>query len=122
MSDTEPFAAVLLVGAVVGLLAVLSARLTERIPVPAPLLVLVGAPPPGGARRRPAGGPPRPPHRADPGAGTVAGPRRSRRRRGGGARPAEPVGAAGRASGHGGPDQHPVQRRRAHGLVEVPGR
>jgi potassium/hydrogen antiporter len=43
MSDTEPFAAVLLVGAVVGLLAVLSARLTERIRVPAPLLVLVGA-------------------------------------------------------------------------------
>ncbi|MDX6300579.1 MAG: potassium/hydrogen antiporter [Nocardioidaceae bacterium] len=43
MSDTQPFAAVVLVGAVVGLLAVLSARLTERIRVPAPLLVLVGA-------------------------------------------------------------------------------
>src|SRR4051812_49441980 len=43
MSDTEPFAAVVLVGAVVGLLAVLSNRLTERIRVPSPLLVLVGA-------------------------------------------------------------------------------
>src|SRR3954451_1555932 len=43
MSDAQPFADVVLVGAVVGLLAVLSNRLTERIRVPAPLLVLVGA-------------------------------------------------------------------------------
>jgi len=43
MSDTLPFAALVLVVAVVGLLAVLSNRLTERIKVPAPLLVLVAA-------------------------------------------------------------------------------
>src|SRR4051794_41944084 len=43
MSDAQPFAAVVLVGAVVGLLAVLSNRLTERIRIPSPLLVLVGA-------------------------------------------------------------------------------
>src|SRR4051794_9889142 len=43
MSDAQPFAAVVLGGAVVGLLAVLSNRLTERIRIPSPLLVLVGA-------------------------------------------------------------------------------
>jgi cell volume regulation protein A len=43
MSHTSPFAALVLLVAVAGLLAVLSNRLTERIKVPAPLLVLVAA-------------------------------------------------------------------------------
>ncbi len=43
MSDTYPFARLILLIAVVGLLALLSNRLTERIKVPAPLLVLVAA-------------------------------------------------------------------------------
>jgi cell volume regulation protein A len=43
MSDTYPFARLVLLVAVVGLLALLSNRLTERIKVPAPLLVLVAA-------------------------------------------------------------------------------
>jgi cell volume regulation protein A len=43
MSDTSRFAALVLVVAVVGLLAVLSNRLTQRVRVPAPLLVLVAA-------------------------------------------------------------------------------
>ncbi len=43
MSDTSDFAVLVLLVAVVGLLAVLSNRLTERIKVPAPLLVLVAA-------------------------------------------------------------------------------
>ena len=43
MSDTYPFAVYLALVAAVGLAALLSNRLTERIRVPAPLLVLVGA-------------------------------------------------------------------------------
>jgi len=43
MSDTDTFATLLLLVATVGLLALLSNRLTERIRVPAPLLVLVAA-------------------------------------------------------------------------------
>jgi potassium/hydrogen antiporter len=43
VSDTQPFAGVVLLVAAVGLLALLSNRLTERIKVPAPLLVLVAA-------------------------------------------------------------------------------
>ena len=43
MPDTYPFAGLVLLVAVVGLLALLSNRLTERIKVPAPLLVLVAA-------------------------------------------------------------------------------
>src|SRR3954447_94625 len=43
MSDSYYFAALVLLIATVGLLAVLSNRLTERIHVPAPLLVLVAA-------------------------------------------------------------------------------
>ena len=43
MSDTYPFAGLLLLVAVVGVLALLSNRLTERIKIPAPLLVFVAA-------------------------------------------------------------------------------
>ena len=43
MSDTEPFALVVLLAAAVGLVAVLSNRLTERVKLPSPALVLVGA-------------------------------------------------------------------------------
>src|SRR4051812_46110476 len=43
MSDTYPFARLVLLVAAAGLLALLSSRLTERIRVPAPLLVLVAA-------------------------------------------------------------------------------
>jgi cell volume regulation protein A len=43
MADTYDFAGLVLLVAVVGLLAVLSNRLTEKIKVPAPLLVLVAA-------------------------------------------------------------------------------
>jgi potassium/hydrogen antiporter len=43
MSDTYPFAQLMLLVATVGLLALLSSRLTERIKIPAPLLVLVAA-------------------------------------------------------------------------------
>jgi cell volume regulation protein A len=43
VSDAQPFAALVLAVSVAGLLAVLSNRLTERIRVPAPLLVLVAA-------------------------------------------------------------------------------
>ncbi|HEV7211937.1 MAG TPA: cation:proton antiporter [Blastococcus sp.] len=43
MSDTYPFAGLVLLVAAVGLLALLSNRLTERIKVPTPLVVLVAA-------------------------------------------------------------------------------
>ena len=43
MSDTEPYAVLLLVAAVVGVAAVLSNRLSERIHVPAPALFLAAA-------------------------------------------------------------------------------
>ncbi len=43
MSDTEPFALILLFAAAVGLVAVLSNRLTERVKIPSPALVLIGA-------------------------------------------------------------------------------
>jgi cell volume regulation protein A len=43
VSDTYPFAGLVLLVAAVGLLALLANRLTERIKVPAPLLVLVAA-------------------------------------------------------------------------------
>src|SRR5664279_3099538 len=43
MSDTYPFAGLLLVVAAVGVLALLSNRLTERIKIPAPLQVFVAA-------------------------------------------------------------------------------
>src|SRR5664279_5389407 len=43
VADTGAFAVVVLIGAVVGLLAVLSNRLSERIHVPAPALFLVAA-------------------------------------------------------------------------------
>ena len=43
MSDTFPFARLVLLVAAAGLLALLSNRLTERIRIPAPLLVLVAA-------------------------------------------------------------------------------
>ena len=43
MTDTEPFALVVLLAAAVGLVAVLSNRLTERVKVPSPVLVLAGA-------------------------------------------------------------------------------
>jgi cell volume regulation protein A len=43
MTDVEPFAMLILAVAGVGLLAVLSNRLTERVRVPAPLLFLVGS-------------------------------------------------------------------------------
>ena len=43
MTDTEPFALVVLLTAAVGLVAVLSSRLTERVRLPSPALVLAGA-------------------------------------------------------------------------------
>ena len=43
MTDAEPFALVILLAAAVGLVAVLSNRLTERVKIPSPALVLVGA-------------------------------------------------------------------------------
>lgn len=43
MSDTYPFAGLLLLVAAVGVLALLSNRLTERIKIPAPLQVFVAA-------------------------------------------------------------------------------
>lgn len=43
MSDTEPFALVVLLAAAVGLVVVLSNRLTERVKAPSPALVLAGA-------------------------------------------------------------------------------
>ena len=43
MTDAEPFALVVLLGAAVGLVAVLSSRLTERVRLPSPALVLAGA-------------------------------------------------------------------------------
>ena len=43
MSDTYPFARLVLLIAVVGLVALLANRVTERIKIPAPLLVLVAA-------------------------------------------------------------------------------
>jgi cell volume regulation protein A len=43
VSDTEPFALILLFTGAVGLVAVLSNRLTERVKIPSPALVLVGA-------------------------------------------------------------------------------
>ncbi|HEY5116286.1 MAG TPA: hypothetical protein VIJ00_12245, partial [Nakamurella sp.] len=43
MGDAGAFAVVVLIGAVVGLLAVLSNRLSERIHVPGPALFLVAA-------------------------------------------------------------------------------
>ena len=43
MTDAEPFALIVLMTAAVGLVAVLSNRLTERVKLPSPALVLVGA-------------------------------------------------------------------------------
>src|ERR1022692_4886276 len=43
MTDTEPFAVVVLLVAAVGLVAVLSSRLTQLVRIPSPALVLVGA-------------------------------------------------------------------------------
>lgn len=43
MADTEPFALLVLLTAAVGLAVVLSSRLTDRVKVPAPALVLAGA-------------------------------------------------------------------------------
>ena len=43
MSDTEPFALIVLLVAGVGLVAVLSSRLTQRLRIPSPALFLVGA-------------------------------------------------------------------------------
>ena len=43
MTDTEPFALAVLLTAAVGLVAVLSNRLTARVKIPSPALVLVGA-------------------------------------------------------------------------------
>jgi potassium/hydrogen antiporter len=43
VSDTEPFAVLVLLTAVVGLLAVLSNRLSERIQIPTPAIFLAGA-------------------------------------------------------------------------------
>jgi cell volume regulation protein A len=43
VTDTEPFALIVLLTAAVGLVAVLSNRLTERVKLPSPALVLVGA-------------------------------------------------------------------------------
>jgi cell volume regulation protein A len=43
VTDTGPFALVVLLTAAVGLVAVLSNRLTERVKIPSPALVLVGA-------------------------------------------------------------------------------
>ncbi|MBJ7594909.1 MAG: cation:proton antiporter [Candidatus Dormibacteraeota bacterium] len=43
MTDTQPFALIVLLTAAVGLVAVLSNRLTERVKIPSPALVLAGA-------------------------------------------------------------------------------
>jgi len=43
VTDTAPFALIVLLTAAVGLVAVLSSRLTERVKLPSPALVLVGA-------------------------------------------------------------------------------
>ena len=43
MTDAEPFALLVLLAAGVGLVAVLSNRLTEWVKIPSPALVLVGA-------------------------------------------------------------------------------
>jgi cell volume regulation protein A len=43
VSDTEPFALIVLLTAAAGLVAVLSNRLTERVKIPSPALVLAGA-------------------------------------------------------------------------------
>ena len=43
MTDAQPFAIVVLLTAAVGLVAVLSNRLTERVKIPSPVLVLVGS-------------------------------------------------------------------------------
>ncbi|MGH3397817.1 MAG: potassium/proton antiporter, partial [Streptosporangiaceae bacterium] len=43
MTDTQPFALLVLLTAVVGLVAVLSNRLSQRVKIPSPALVLVGA-------------------------------------------------------------------------------
>lgn len=43
VTDTTPFAIIVLLTAAVGLIAVLSNRLTERMKIPSPVLVLVGA-------------------------------------------------------------------------------
>jgi cell volume regulation protein A len=43
VTDTEPFALLVLLAAAVGLVVVLSNRLTERVKIPSPALVLVGA-------------------------------------------------------------------------------
>ncbi|MGH3192169.1 MAG: cation:proton antiporter [Streptosporangiaceae bacterium] len=43
MTDTQPFALVVLLAAAVGLVAVLSGRVTERVKIPSPALVLAGA-------------------------------------------------------------------------------
>ena len=43
MTDTQPFALVIVLTAAVGLVAVLSNRLTERVKLPSPALVLIGA-------------------------------------------------------------------------------
>jgi cell volume regulation protein A len=43
VTDTEPFALIVLLAAAVGLAAVLSSRLTQRFRIPSPALVLIGA-------------------------------------------------------------------------------
>lgn len=43
VADAEPFALVVLLPAAVGLVVVLSNRLTERVKIPSPTLVLGGA-------------------------------------------------------------------------------
>jgi cell volume regulation protein A len=43
VTDAEPFALIVLLAAAVGLVVVLSNRLTERVKIPSPALVLVGA-------------------------------------------------------------------------------
>jgi cell volume regulation protein A len=43
VTDTEPFALIVLLAAAVGLVAVLSSRLTQRLRIPSPALVLIGA-------------------------------------------------------------------------------
>jgi NhaP-type Na+/H+ or K+/H+ antiporter len=43
VTDAEPFALIVLLAAAVGLAAVLSSRLTQRLRIPTPALVLVGA-------------------------------------------------------------------------------
>ena len=43
MTDTEPYALLVLLAAAVGLVAVLSNRLTERVKIPSPVIVFAGA-------------------------------------------------------------------------------